>query len=447
MTSLLQNSLTDFLSFLKKENIRRFYFVFDPHTKKIKTSHAAFQEIATQMELGDRDFNEHEGLFFEVSQATEALHGVFLHWTNRGQGQGGVRFWTYETFEDYFRDGLRLSEGMTRKNALASLWWGGGKGIIARPQGSAQPEPSLRKKLFEEYGTLLTALKGCYVTAEDVGASPQDLEVVHSKTRFVSCIPPEIGGSGNPSLKTAQGVLRAIEGALEFSGKGTIEGKTIAVQGLGNVATFLIDSLYERGAKKIIASDIFESRIQNAKERYSKRDLKTTLADRNDPSILYSECDVLAPCATGAILNSRTIPRIKAKIICGAANNQLEDPKRDDQALLERDILYVPDFVANRMGIVNCANEQYGYVEPDPVTEQHLSRDWKHSVFQVTQRVLKESRDKKRPTAQIAIELADKRAREDHPLFGHRSQKIIQAIAASHWSSTSPSSLKTLSLL
>jgi len=161
--------------------------------------------------------------------------------------------------------------------------------------------------------------------------------------------------------------------------------------------------------------------------------LKEKQFHRDDTSIFEEECDIFSPCATGAVLNPRTIPTIKAKIICGAANNQLEDPERDDASLFEKGIIYVPDFLTNRMGIVNCAAEQAGYVNNDPLIEQHLTKDWEYSIHQMTIKILNESKNTNFPPAKVAVKLADKLSKENHPLFGHRGQLIINSLVDDHW--------------
>ncbi len=150
-------------------------------------------------------------------------------------------------------------------------------------------------------------------------------------------------------------------------------------------------------------------------------------------SILFQECDVLSPCAIGGILNSETIPKIKAKIVCGAANNQLADPVEDDNLIYNSGILYVPDFLTNRMGIVNCANEQYGYITNDPIINQHYNKDWEHSIYQTAMQVFNNSKNKNKPTGEVALELAEKLSLENHPIFGHRGEKIIKSLIASNW--------------
>ncbi len=255
--SLLQLSPEEFTTFLKTNNIKRFYFVYDSDTAKIITSHPQLEEISNFLENDKRDFDKHEGLFFELDSNYDVIHSAAVHRTNRGQAAGGVRFWQYETIEDFIRDGMRLAKGMTHKNALAGLWWGGGKGVIANNKSLDKNNPEVRKTIYGNFRKFITSLNGCYVTAEDVGTSVTDMANVFSNTRFTTCIPNTLGGSGNPSVPTAKGVVSGIEAALEFLNMGTLEGKTIAVQGLGHVAVPLITFLFEKNVKKVIACDIF----------------------------------------------------------------------------------------------------------------------------------------------------------------------------------------------
>jgi glutamate dehydrogenase/leucine dehydrogenase len=359
--------------------------------------------------------------------------GAFVHRTNRGQSAGGVRYWNYDTVEDFMRDGLRLAKGMTHKNALAGLWWGGGKGIIVQNPKIDKYDEKTREAIYKSYGEFMTSLNGCYVTAEDVGTNVTDMANIFSKTRFTTCIPPELGGSGNPSVPTARGVISGMEAALKFLNDETLDGKTVAVQGAGNVGSPLIEFLFERNVKKVIAADINEKNINAVKEKFAGKNLDASVVGKNDNSILFTECDILAPCATGAIINEKTIPNIKAKIICGAANNQLEDGERDGKELLKRNILYVPDFLTNRMGIVNCANEQYGYVNNDDAINQHFSKKWKHSIYNIATEVFETSKKENIPTSEVAVELADKLSLENHPIFGHRGVKIIDSLVKNEW--------------
>jgi len=429
----LANSITDFIDFLRKENIKKFFFIYDDIKKQLTTSHHQLQPIADYFENEGRDFIEHEGWFCKISEDYDMLLGAFIHRTNRGQAAGGVRYWDYDNIEDYFRDGLRLGAGMTFKNALAGLWWGGGKGVIAHNAKFDKMNLNIRKKIYREYGTFISSLNGCYVTAEDVGASVDDMANVFSHTRFTTCIPSEFGGSGNPSAPTARGVISGMEAATEFLGSITLEGKTIAVQGLGHVGEPLVQFLFDQKVKKVIATDINPDNVNLAKKKFLNENLECRLVKKEDLSIFSEDCDIFSPNATGAILNSKTIPMLKAKIICGAANNQLEDMNRDAKTIHEKGIVYVPDFLTNRMGIVTCANEQYGYVNNDPMIENHFNRGWEHSIYNRTLQILKESKQKNIPTAKIALKLADKLSKENHPIFGHRGKEIIKSVVENKW--------------
>lgn len=417
---------------LAREGIRRFHLVWDEEADRVQASYPVLEPLARLLEQDRRDFDRHEGVFVQSAPDTGVLQGAFVHRTCRGQGAGGVRFWRYDTVEEFLRDGLRLARGMTHKNALAGLWWGGGKGVMARGTGRAE-DPAARRRIYEEYGELMTSLQGCYVTAEDVGTSVADMSAVFSRTRFTTCIPPVLGGSGNPSVPTARGVVRGMEAALAHLGRGGLAGKTIAVQGLGHVGEPLIGFLREKGVARVIGSDIDPSRRDALTRSFPGLDLEVRIVERGDDSILAEPADVVAPCATGGILNPRTIPRIQAPVVCGAANNQLEDPERDDLLLQERGVLYLPDFLVNRMGIVNCADEQYGYVDPDPRIEAHLGDDWDNSVYNLSREVLEEARRTGATPARVALDLAERRSRELHPVWGHRSAQIIRSLVRNGW--------------
>ena len=462
MTEIAHLSPAEFCTFLEDLGIQRFFLVpsqssphGDPRRKDdapLVSSHPALEPLANLLGNDQRDFDGHEGIFVQIAPGTGTLQGAFVHRTCRGQAAGGVRFWIYDTILDYLCDGLRLSKGMTQKNALAGLWWGGGKGVMARGTGAAasgihgrQPgmavggagvgtaEPSLRRQVYEEYGEFMTSLRGCYVTAEDVGTSPEDMAAIFSRSRFTTCIPPALGGSGNPSAPTALGVVRGMEAALAHLGMGTLEGKTVAVQGLGHVGEPLVGYLHERRVGRIIGTDIDPEREAALRRLFPGLDLDVRIVGRDDCSLFSEPADILSPNATGAVLGERTIPTIGAKIVCGAANNQLEDPVRDDLRLKERGILYLPDFLVNRMGIVNCADEQSGYVDHDPDFLRHLGTDWDNSIYNLSLRVLREAEASGRTPHRVAVELADARSFETHPISGHRGREIIRSLVASGW--------------
>lgn len=433
LKDLLYLTPQQFVEYLKKENISRFYFVYDPARKLVTASHPQLQQIAEFIQNDERDFMQHEGMFFQISRKYDTLQGAFIHRTNRGQAAGGVRYWHYPTMEAYLRDGMRLAVGMAYKNALAGLWWGGGKGVMAHNPAIDLHDPAIRASLYREYGELMTSIRGCYVTAEDVGTNVADMANIFTKTRFTTCIPPELGGSGNPSVPTARGVVSGMEAALEFCGLDGLEGKTIATQGMGNVGAPLIRYLFEKKVKKIIACDIYPELKTTLDKEFAGKNFESFIVAEDNISIFEKECDILSPNATGAILNPRTIPLIKAKIVCGAANNQLEESARDDKALFERGIIYVPDFLTNRMGIVNCADEQAGYVNNDPHFERHLEKEWEFSIYQMALKVFRESQTTKESPAKVAVRMADKLSRENHPIFGHRGQQIIHSLVEDLW--------------
>lgn len=411
----------------------RAYLITDPASQRVIPSAPWLAELAEWLAADQRDFHQHEGLFFAVGPETGALFSAFVHSTVRGQAAGGLRHWPYATLESLVRDGLRLSLGMSRKNGLAGLWWGGGKGIIARQPGDRFRDPAYRRTLYREYGAFTTSLRGVYITAEDVGTTPEDIGSIFETTRFSISIPPAVGGSGNPSPATAHGVVSAMEGALDYRGDGSLAGKTVAMQGAGNVATYMIEELLARDIGRVIATEISPERCAMLRDRFAGKPVEIRQSSPDDISIFAEPCDVFAPCALGGVLRPETIPMIAAPIVCGAANNQLLDDRRDDRALAERGILYVPDFVANRMGIVNCANEQYGNLPDDPAINRHFSRDWDNAVFVVTKRILELSKREGITTSDAANKLADQSCQEPHPIWGHRGRAIIDGLRTSGW--------------
>ena len=208
--------------------------------------------------------------------------------------------------EGFVRDGLRLARGMTRKCALAGLWWGGGKGLIARQPGDAHRDPAYRRRLYREYGAFVSSLRGCYVTAEDVGTTPLDMAEVFGATRFATSVPQGVGGTGNPSPWTAAGVVCAMEAGLEFLGRGSLEGTTIAMQGTGNVGSAMIAMLLEKGVARITASEICSEQRAALESAFDGRPVELRAALPGDCEILAEPCDLLAPNALGGVLNAKT---------------------------------------------------------------------------------------------------------------------------------------------
>jgi glutamate dehydrogenase/leucine dehydrogenase len=433
MTPLQLLTPAGLTEFLGDRGLLRFSLTWDEGAGRLAASHPDLEPLARHLEADRRDFDRHEGIFVQVGPRTGVLQSAVVHRTCRGQAAGGVRFWRYDTAGDFLRDGLRLARGMTLKNALAGLWWGGGKGVMAQGTGRDDRSPEFRRLVYQEYGELISSLRGCYVTAEDVGTSVEDMAAVFSRTRFTTCIPPALGGSGNPSTPTALGVVRGMEAALRHRGSGTLQGKTVAVMGLGHVGTPLLGYLRERRVARVIGSDLDPARGPELQRLYPDLPLTVRVVERGDTSILAEPADVVSPCATGAVLGPGTIPALRAPVVCGAANNQLEDPERDDRLLAARGITYLPDFLVNRMGIVTCADEQFGYVDRDPALEAHLGDDWENGVYRLSLAVLEESARTGRTPHRIALDLAERRSLEPHPVWGHRGKLIIRSLVERGW--------------
>ncbi|XP_071960874.1 leucine dehydrogenase-like [Antedon mediterranea] len=435
-TSLLKLSPQNFIDYLKAENIRRLYLVFDPEEKAVKVSHPGLLEELKLFLLKDKvDFDEHEGIFMQLGKRTNCLLGAFIWRTNRGQACGGIRLWDYADMEAYLRDGLRLGQGMGVKSALAGLWAGGGKGVIQEPPSDNHKDPEFRTSLFYDYGEFLSSLNGCYVAAEDVGLNVSDLDNVHMFTRYTTCISEVKGGSGNPSIATGKGVVCAMEGALDYLNMGTLVGKRIAIQGAGNVATVIVEELLQKGVSHIYVTDCHQIRVTDMRNRFYpkyKDILQVEKVEIDDNSVAGYPCDIFSPCALGNVLNADTIPMINAKIVCGAANNQLGCPA-DNELLKERGISYIVDFLANRMGIVNCANEVYGRLPDDPAITRHFNKEWENSIFNITNKILKKAEDDNITPVEAANEIADKLSRELHPIWPNRSKQIIKSLVDNEW--------------
>jgi len=433
----LDQSPAEFATGLAREAGGRGFVVHDADNGALRISHPFLEGAAHALRQQPLGFAGHEAIFLAVGPETGALFGAFLHSTVRGLAQGGVRRWRYGALADFLRDGLRLSHGMSRKSALAGLWWGGGKGVIACREDAPQDDPSFRRALYQEYGDFVASLRGAFVAAEDVGTRPPDVAVLFSRCRFVTCIPPAFGGAGNPSPATARGVAVAMEAALEGLGRPGLSGLRVALQGCGQVGRALAARLLEAGAR-VVAADPSPEACRALAAAHPGRPLEVRTVAPGDRSILFEECDVLSPCALGGVLDAKTIPGIRAWLVCGSANNQLGDDPRDDRALAERDITWVPDFLCNRMGIVHCGNEPFGHVPDDWEIERHLDPDWAGSIPSTTRRVLLESHRTGAAPGETANALADAALGELHPLLGHRGARIVAGLVSDRWATAKP---------
>ena len=297
------------------------------------------------MEINEKLTDTHEKVLFGSDYAIGYRGIIAIHSTALGPAVGGTRFWNYASDEEALNDALRLSRGMTYKTAVAGLPLGGGKSIIIGNNTVQQ-----REALFRAHGRFVDALKGRYVTAEDVGTSPADMEMVRLETRHVAGL---LGLSGDPSPYTARGVFRAIQAATNYLwNTDDVSDVTVAVQGCGHVGYHLAKLLHIGGAKLIVA-DVNEKNVRRVADEFGAEIIK--------PGAIFGvRADVFAPCALGGVLNDHTVPELKVQIVAGAANNQLLDNKHGEM-LRERNILYVPDYVANAGGVFNGCTELLGW--------------------------------------------------------------------------------------
>lgn len=298
---------------------------------------------------------------------------IAIHDTTLGPALGGTRMWTYQSEAEAIEDALRLAKGMTYKNAAAGLNLGGGKTVII-----GDPKKDKNPEMFRAFGRYIQSLNGRYITAEDVGTTVEDMDTIHLETDFVTGISPEFGSSGNPSPVTAYGIYKGIKAAAnEAFGSDSLEGKTIAVQGVGNVAFTLCEHLHAEGAK-LIVTDINKEAVQRAVESFG--------AEAVDPNDIYGvECDIYSPCALGAVINDETIPQIKAKVIAGSANNQLKTSEHGDM-IYEKGIIYAPDFVINAGGVINVADELNGYNAARAMKQVETIYDSLSKIFAISRR-------------------------------------------------------------
>jgi leucine dehydrogenase len=295
---------------------------------------------------------EHEDLVLHRGSRSGRYVIVAIHSTALGPALGGARLWHYPVTTDAVRDALRLARGMTLKAAAAGLALGGGKGVICAPAHT--PAGQERRDLLLDFGDLVESLGGRYITAEDVGISPPDVVTIRERTDHVTGLPPERGGSGDPSPFTALGIEVAMRACARVQfGSPDLDGLRIVVAGLGHVGEKLALRLIEHGAE-VAVSDI------DPAKRHVAAELGTAWIEPDEEMV--AECDILAPCALGGAIDDANLPLLRCKIVCGCANNQLADDSLAE-ALAERGILYAPDFVVNAGGLMHVYKEIRGYGE------------------------------------------------------------------------------------
>jgi leucine dehydrogenase len=311
---------------------------------------------------------------------------IAIHSTLLGPAVGGTRFWAYSNDEAAIKDLLRLARGMTYKNALAGIPFGGGKSIVLRDDG-----PIDREKIFRAHGRFVETFGGSYITAEDVGTSPDDMAYVRLETKHVAGL---LGLSGDPSPFTARGVVRALEASARHRwGSDSLTGRTVALQGCGNVGYYVAKNLHAAGARLIVA-DVDSLKVDRLVKEFS--------AIAVAPEEIYgSSADVFVPCALGGVINDQTIPQLNVEIIAGGANNQLLEPRHGDE-LSSLGILYAPDYAANAGGIINGCRELLGWEAEQSAAKVDEIYDTVLDIFKTAER-------EGIPTYQAADRLAERR--------------------------------------
>jgi leucine dehydrogenase len=337
--------------------------------------------------------SSHEQVTFCNDRSTGLKAIIAVHNTVLGPSLGGTRFWNYSSEREALIDVLRLSRGMTYKSAISGINLGGGKAVII-----GNPKEIASEALWRRFGKFVNSLSGKYITAEDVGTSTADMEIVASETKHVTGKPLYMGGGGDPSPVTAYGVYLGMKAsAKKMYGSDSLQGKKIVVQGVGHVGAYLVDLLIKENAN-IYISDINNERILSITDKY-----KVNVIDNNN--LYKTDMDIYAPCALGATLNDETIPSLKCKIVAGAANNQLKDEKKHGTELKEKGILYAPDFLINAGGVINCYAELGGY-------NKDRAYGTAEKIYTRTLEIFNVAELENITTQEAAIQLAEKRIAE-----------------------------------
>lgn len=332
----------------------------------------------------------HQNVVFCSDEDTGLKAIIAIHDTTLGPALGGTRMWTYRTEADALSDVLRLSRTMTYKAAISGLNLGGGNAVIIGDSSTDKTEALMRR-----FGRFIKNLNGTFITAEDLGTNTKDMEYIRMETQYVTGVPETLGGSGDPSPIAAKGVLMGIKACIkEHFGNDSLVGRSIAVQGIGQVGENLVHLLREEHAK-VYVSDINEDRLMRVAAKYGAQAVSNN-------NLLDLEFDVYAPCAMGGTVNSETIPKMKCAIIAGSANNQLADEDLHGRMLLEKGILYAPDYLINAGGMINCYSELSGY-------SRKRTMQLAENIYSATRSVLQKSAQDQIPAIRAADIIAEKR--------------------------------------
>jgi len=357
------------------------------------------KELKNDPVFGQISFDGHEQIVFCNDEDTGLKAIIGIHNTVLGPALGGTRMWAYQSEWHALNDVLRLSRGMTFKAAITGLNLGGGKAVII---GDAKTQKN--DALMRRFGKFVHSLSGKYITAEDVGMETRDMDVVREVTPHVTGISESKGGAGNPSPITAYGVYMGMKAAAKHQfGTDNLAGKKILVQGVGHVGETLVKHITDEGAKVVI-NDINEARLEELSATYG-----ANVVLGND--IYGLDVDIYAPCALGATINDATIGQLKAKVIAGAANNQLADEIKHGRLLREKGIAYAPDFLINAGGIINVYAELEGYGKDEIVRKTENIYNTTLDIFNLSE---KENISTHRAALNIAQNRIDTRKKEEN---------------------------------
>lgn len=318
---------------------------------------------------------QHEQVVFCHDHETGLKAIIGIHNTVLGPALGGTRMWSYATEAEALNDVLRLSRGMTYKAAISGLNLGGGKAVII-----ADSKKDKSEALWRKFGRFVENLNGKYITAEDVGTTSKDMEYIKMETDFVTGLPESMGGGGDPSPVTAYGTYMGMKAAAKRAfGSDNLSGKKISVQGTGHVGVYLIDHLLKEGAE-LFVTDIDQDRLSNL----AAKNPGIKIVGLNE--IYDLDVDIYSPCALGATINDNTLSRLKCQVIAGCANNQLEDEKIHGPALMQKGIVYAPDFLINAGGLINVYSELNGYNRKAAYDQTEKIYDYTLNILDMAER-------------------------------------------------------------
>ncbi len=396
----------------------------------IRCTHPAL-ELLIPIVCSSTEWRSHEAVLVQVDNETQCLYIVSIHSSKRGRPEGGARLKMYQNFGQAIDDCLRLSYGMTRKNAIANIWEGGAKSVIVpysaevfsrlmeQQHSNRNQIGPYRAQLWANFGSFVSSLQGLYLVGEDVNLNSADMASILSHCVHTSCLEKKFGGSGNPSPYTSAGVFKAIKASVEmtFPDDPDLVGKDILVKGLGNVGYSLVEYLIKAGAQVIAHDPINKMAQKRAIEQFTAD--RIIIIERED-EFISTPAHVFSPNANSLSINQTNIDQLKVKIICGAENGQLEDVSLAER-LHQQGIVYIPEPWINYMGVFSAYQEHCGILKAE-------FKEKTDQIYQDTKTMLKNIKERGISTYQYVNEIADIKSIQLNPILGHRGIKIIEEL-------------------